>query len=117
MARPGTAVTTPPDLPPDLEKVVPEMLKALPGAVGAVVALAWINGTRMQRSVSLIGGVAASYYGAARVASMLNVEQGLAGFLVGLFGMAIAAKLFEAIAALNLARAVDRVLRKWGIFL
>lgn len=108
---------TTPDLPPDLDRVVPEMLKALPGAVGAVVALAWINGTRTQRAVSLIGGIAASYYGASRAASMLGVEQGLAGFLVGLFGMAIAAKLFEAIAALNLARAIDRLLRKWGIFL
>jgi hypothetical protein len=94
--------------------VPPEILKAVPGTLGALVALRWISGTPMQRVTSFAGGVSAAYYGAPHVANLLGVETGLAGFLVGLFGMAIAAKVFEAIVSLNISAVVARLLRKWG---
>jgi hypothetical protein len=44
-------------------QVHPEVLKVIPGTVGALVALGWIKGTWPQRVTALIGGAGASYYG------------------------------------------------------
>lgn len=78
---------SPSDIPPELQK-------ALPGAIGAFVAFLR-PGTIMQRIVAFVGGSAASFYGAGHVSSMLGTDQGFAGFLLGLFGMAVAAKVFD----------------------
>jgi hypothetical protein len=97
-----------PDIPP-------EVIKALPGALGSIVALRWIAGGPLQRVSSLVGGVSASYYSGDHLAGWLAVNPGLAGFLVGLFGMAIAAKCFELIAQFDVRGVVDRILRRWGL--
>lgn len=93
----------------------PEVLKIIPGTVGAIVALGWIKGTWPQRVTALIGGSAASYYGASYMASALGTDHGLTGFLIGLFGMAIASKFFEALQALDLGARLDRMLTRWGL--
>lgn len=92
-----------------------EIIKAVPGTVGAIVALRWIAGPPTQRVMALVGGVAASYYGSAHVASLMGTDTGLAGFMVGLFGMALASKVFEGIAALNPSGLVERVLKRLGL--
>lgn len=116
-----------PDIPPEAVKaapsvldalratLLPEALRGLPGALGAIVALRWITGTPMQRMASFIGGVAASRYGADHAAAWMGTSAGLTGFLIGLFGMAVAAKVFEAIAAFDLGGTLSRLLRKWGL--
>lgn len=95
--------------------IPPEIMKAVPGALGAMVALRWIQGTPMQRVTSFGGGISASYYGTPHLANLLGVQPGMAGFLIGLFGMAIAAKVFDGIASLNVSEVLSRVLRKWGL--
>ena len=95
--------------------VHPEILKIIPGAVGAIVALGWIKGSWPQRVIALIGGSAASYYGTGYMAAALGTDAGLTGFLIGLFGMAIASKVFEALQALDLGSRIDRLLTRWGL--
>lgn len=96
----------------DLE---PEVWKSLPGALGALFALPWMQGSVWQRLAAFGGGVAASRYAGDWLARSMTIDVGLAGFLVGLFGMAIAAKVFEGIAAVVPAKLVERVLRRLGL--
>lgn len=94
--------------------VPPEIIKALPGTLGAIVALRWIAGSPAQRIAAVLGGASASYYGSHHVSSMIGTDDGFAGFLVGLFGMAVASKCFEAIQAMNVPGALEKFLRRWG---
>lgn len=90
------------------------------GAVGAAVSLKFIKGTLLERTSMAIGGAALSYYGTTPAATWANVPdvEGLIGFMIGLFGMAIVAKLYEVIMLLDAKQiAVDFwewVKRKWG---
>ena len=102
------------DVPPDIGK-------AWPGALGAIVALPFLAGTLLVRLAMVAGGVALSYWGsdpAARYMGVTNAE-GLVGFLLGLFAMSIAAKLFEVLAALRAEMAVgtlmDWLRKKLGV--
>jgi hypothetical protein len=97
------------------ESVPPEILKAVPGTLGAVVALRWIVGTPLQRVTALLGGSAASYYGTAHLAALMGTDAGLTGFLIGLFGMAVAAKCFEVLHLIDPGRVLDKLLSRWGL--
>lgn len=94
-------------------QVHPEVLKVIPGTVGALVALGWIKGTWPQRVIALVGGAAASYYGTGYLAGMMGTDAGLTGFLIGLFGMAVAAKCFEVLQLLDPAKVLDKLLSRW----
>lgn len=96
-------------------EIPPEVVKGLPGFVGALVALRWIVGSPLQRMIAVVGGSAASYYGSPVFARWAEIDHGLSGFLIGLFGMALAAKLFDALALLDLQRIMDRVLTRFGL--
>lgn len=77
------------------EAIPIELQKALPGVIGSLGALLWINGT-WPRRIAMVGlGSAASYYGAPHIAGMFSMGEGLAGFLVGLFGMSIVDSIFR----------------------
>ena len=95
--------------------IPPEIIKAVPGTLGAIVALRWISGTPLQRIAAVIGGSGTSYYGGDYVAEVTGAHVGLAAWLLGLFGMALAHKLFEALSAMNLSERIDKVLAKWGM--
>jgi hypothetical protein len=99
----------------DQQQLPPEVIKAVPGVLGAIVALRWISGTPMQRIAAVIGGSGTSYYGGDYVAEVTGAHVGLAAWLLGLFGMALAHKLFEALAAMNLGERIDKILAKWGM--
>ena len=97
------------------QDVPPEILKAIPGTLGALVALRWIVGTPLQRITALMGGSSASYYGTGHLANMMGTDTGLTGFLIGLFGMAIAAKCFEVLQLVDPGRVLDKLLTRWGL--
>lgn len=97
-----------PDIPP-------EILKIVPGAFGAIFALRWVVGTPLQRLTSFIGGCAASYYGTEHLAARLGTSDGFTGFLIGLFGMAVAAKLFETLHEVKPADIIAWARKKWGL--
>lgn len=69
----------------------------LSGVAGALLSLNFIKGTWPERFVMGFGGSIISLYGAGYVAAKTGLPDGLAGFLVGMFGMAITAKVWEAI--------------------
>jgi hypothetical protein len=95
--------------------IPPEIIKAVPGALGSIVALRWINGTPMQRIIAVGGGAAGAYYGTPHLSAMMGTDLGLTGFLIGLFGMAVAAKCFELIAMVSPAELLDKLLKRWGL--
>lgn len=97
------------------QDIPPELIKALPGTLGSIVALRWIAGSPVQRITSVVGGIASSWYAGEHLATALEVNAGFAGFLVGLFGMSIAAKAFELLAQINTLALIDRILRRWGL--
>lgn len=93
----------------------PELIKAVPGTIGALVALRWVSGTPLQRLAAVIGGSGTSYYGGEYAASITGVNTGFAAWMIGLFGMAIAHKMFEAISNMNIGARLDKIFTKWGL--
>lgn len=96
------------------------VFKLIAGVAGAVVSLNFVKGTWTERIVMAIGGAALSYFASNNLADWLNVPEalGLIGFLIGLFGMAIVAKVYEVLMLLDAKQiAIDiweTVKRKWG---
>ncbi len=101
--------------PPDIN-----FFKLAAGVAGAVVSLRFVQGTWLERFVMAIGGAALSYFASANIADWLKVPDalGLVGFLVGLFGMAIVAKVYEVLLMLDAKQIAGdvwaTVKRKWG---
>lgn len=86
----------------------------LPGALGSIVALPFIKGPWHVRLAMVFGGAALSFYATHPVVNWLELSrsEGLVGFLVGLFGMAIVAKVYEIINSFE-AKAVAVGLKDW----
>ena len=77
------------------ENIPPEVSKLLPGVIGSVGALLWIQGSWPRRIAMMGLGSAASFYGGPHIATIFHMGEGLAGFLVGLFGMSVVDSLFK----------------------
>lgn len=94
-----------PDIPPDLGK-------HLAGPAGSMVALFWLNGSIIRKCGMFVAGWAMSFYGAASVAGWLGFNEGFTGFLLGVFGMSIVDKIFEAWNTLKLGEILQDWVRK-----
>ncbi len=93
------------------ESIPVEVQKVLPGVIGSVGALLWINGS-WPRRIAMVGlGSAASYYGAPHLAYMFTMGQGLAGFLLGLFGMSVVDSIFKTWADMGLTSILREFVR------
>lgn len=92
-----------------------EIIKAIPGTIGALVALRWLGGGIWHAGASFIGGSAGAYYGAPFVSNFTGTSESLTGFLVGLFGMAIASRVFEALSVLNVEQRLEKLLARLGL--
>lgn len=79
----------------------PEVLKAIPGAVGSAIALRWVEGSLGLKITSWAGGGAISYYGSEFIAWWMDLTHagaiGFIGLALGLFGMICAGKVYELI--------------------
>jgi hypothetical protein len=64
------------------------------GVAGAFVSMRFLSGSFKERITSAIGGAIASYYSAPWLALKLAIPEGLSGFLVGLFGMAVCSRIW-----------------------
>lgn len=84
----------------------------LAGIGGAVCSLAFIKGTYPQRLGNVIGGSILSFYAASWAASKTGLPEGLTGWLLGLFGMAICAKAWEFIQAFPIAETWQKLIQK-----
>lgn len=67
----------------------------LAGVAGALVSMRFLQGTWPQRIGTAICGALISFYAAPYVAARVGIPEGLSGFLLGLFGMAIASRFWE----------------------
>ncbi len=101
--------------------VDPTIAKLIASVTGALVSINFVKGTWPERILMVIGGSALSYYGTTPIASGVNLTdaEGLVGFLLGLFGMAIVSRLYEAIQALDfkvvLSDLWQRALKRLGL--
>lgn len=65
------------------------------GIIGAIVSMRFVEGTFKQRVIMAIGGAAFAFYATDVVTAHLSMPEGLAGFLLGLFGMSILSRMWE----------------------
>lgn len=102
-------------------QIPPEARDATPGILGALVAIRYTQGPILMRSSMFLGGASMSYFGAAPISSAMGVMNGagLVGFVLGLFGMAIASKVYEGIAGFPVAdvskAVIDWIRKKLGV--
>ena len=94
--------------------------KAAAGVAGSFVSLSFIDGTRKQKLFLATGGALMSYFFSTQVAIYFNMQnaEGVIGFLIGMFGMAISAKIYEVIKAADAKELSGDMWawlkRKWG---
>ncbi len=85
----------------------------LAGVVGAMVSMRFINGTWPERLSLAASGAVLAYFASPWLAERLSLPEGLTGFLVGFFGMAVASKAWETIQAFPMAAVwqavIDRI--------
>jgi hypothetical protein len=79
------------------------MITKLAGVAGAFMSLTFIKGSWSERIVMAAGGAVVSLYATPWVALRTGLPEGLTGFLLGLFGMAICAKVWEVIQSTPIA--------------
>jgi hypothetical protein len=92
----------------------PSIVKqATPGVVGSLGALFFIRGAWHQRLGAVFVGATLSWYAAPHVARAVGMPEGLAGFLLGLCGMALIAKAFSTWETLDLGTLLRRVIEKF----
>jgi|GEM_PF-4391999 len=86
---------------PDL--TVPVLTKIGTGVLGSIVSLRFLAGSLFERMLMVVGGATLSYFGTSFTANYLRMQayEGLVGFLIGLFGMAVATKVYELLGALD----------------
>lgn len=94
--------------------------KLVAGVAGSFVSLGYVKGSYLERLSMGIGGAALSYYGTTPASNWIGVPdtEGLIGFMIGLFGMAIMSKVYEVIQMADAQQIAldlwERVKRKWS---
>lgn len=81
---------------PFIKDGMEQFLPKVPGIIGSLGAMLWIQGSWPRKVAMLVLGTAASAYGTADFAAIAGITEGLAGFIVGLFSMTAADWLFRA---------------------
>jgi sulfite exporter TauE/SafE len=99
----------------------PAIAKLGASLVGSLVSLRFVVGTWPERFLMFVGGAALSYYSTESVARWIGGgidTVGLVGFFLGLLGMTIMSKVYEAIQALDSKQLAadfrNWAARKWG---
>jgi len=65
------------------------------GLAGAVVSMHFMQGTWPARVGMAVSGMVISYFGSPYLSTRTGLPEGLSGFLLGLFGMAIVSRLWD----------------------
>ncbi|QKQ46837.1 hypothetical protein [Achromobacter denitrificans] len=83
------------------------------GVLGAAVSMRYLQGSWMARLSMAASGSLGAYYAAPYLSEVLGIPEGLMGFLVGMFGMAIVSRAWEAVQAVPIPAlwqaVIDRV--------
>jgi hypothetical protein len=67
----------------------------LAGVAGAVVSMRFLQGTWPERVFMALSGAVLSYFATPFLSARIGLPEGLTGFLLGLFGMAITSRAWE----------------------
>lgn len=73
------------------------------GVIGALVSLGHVKGTWHEKLIMFLTGAISSYYASPLIADKLGMPEGACGFMAGLFGMSIVAKVYEYIQAADVS--------------
>ena len=99
----------------------PSLAKLGASVMGSFVSLRFIAGTWPERLLMFVGGAALSYYSTEPVAEWVGggpQTLGLIGFTLGLLGMTLVSKVYEAIQAIDSKvlsdKAVAWLAKKWS---
>ena len=86
--------------------------KIIAGGAGAFVSLRFVQGKWYEKVIMVVGGTLLSVFAAGPTARYLHMTdaEGLCGFVIGLFGMAVVAKVYETIQAVETQKFLDRLL-------
>jgi len=79
------------------------------GVAGALVSMRFIAGSIAERLVMAAGGALFSFFASEYVAHKLAIPEGLAGFLLGLFGMSILSRIWDWVQTVS----IDGFIRSW----
>ena len=85
----------------------------LAGVAGAMVSMKFINGIWPERLSLGASGAVLAYFASPWVSEQLSMPEGLTGFLVGFFGMAIASKAWETVQAFPMAAVCWLIVAGW----
>jgi len=67
----------------------------LSGLAGAIVSLRFLRGSWPERLFTVLSGFLVSYFISPWLAAKISLPEGLTGFLVGVFGMAVMSRAWE----------------------
>ena len=90
----------------------PEAGKAIPGVLGSISAVLMLRENWRRGLAMLVPSGALSWYGGAFLAGKAGMPEGLAGFLLGLCGMAVVVKALDTWEKLDFASTLRDALRK-----
>ncbi len=94
-------------------EIDPQTVKqTAPGLLGALGAVGLMSGSWAFRLGMILPGAAGAFFAAGYVASHTGLTEGLAGFLTGLLGMVIVAKLVKTWNDLDLGTIAKKWLHK-----
>lgn len=85
----------------------------LSGLVGGIVSMHYLKGTRTERAFMALSGFALSYYTAPYVSRISGLPEGGAGFLLGLFGMAMVSITWAWLQSAPVGVWVNRAVEAW----
>lgn len=85
------------------------------GVAGSLLALIFLKPPVVQLVGYMAGGILTSYYLTPIFAEMLSAPVSTTGFVVGLFSMAVLAKIFHMLEALDVKDLLGRLLKKIGL--
>lgn len=99
------------------DQLPPEWRGITPGIAGSAVALFFMRRPPWSLVGMFIGGCLLAFFGTKWASTALGMESadGLVGFLLGLFGMALIAKLHDTIEAISPAELWDAIRKKVGL--
>ena len=94
------------------DHVPPEVLNALPGAGGSLIALLWLKESKARGAALWAAGSFVAYYAAPVLAKYLTINEGVCGLFIGLFSMALVNKAFEVLQSLPLGQMAQEWISK-----
>lgn len=87
-------------------------VRDLTGPLGAAAALYWFKGRGWRKLFAFVFGSSLALICSPYLAKWSGMEQGLAGFLLGLFGMAVVSKAYKALDDMDLGVLLNKWLKK-----